>query len=410
MNDEPIKICILGGGFGGLYTALYLCIGEWSFAPNWVKSGKCEVTLVEPKDNFLFSPLLYEILTGELQRWEIAPSYQKLLAGGKIRFCQDAVESVNLKTRQVDLLSGDCASAQPSDRLSYDYLVLAVGNQSWFPDIPGLKEYALTFRSLADADRLEERLRIMEASERQRLRIAVIGGGANGVELACKLCDRLQGRVNILLIERGNEILSPFSKGVKKAANKAIKKRSIDVYLETDVKEIEADKIVLNRGENITLPVDLVLWTAGTESIAWVKNLDCQQTSRGKLLTRPTLQLIDYPEVFALGDLADIRSSKTKSVPMTAQAAYQQASCVAKNIKATLEGKSLKRFRYLHLGDMLTLGKGVAVVSSYGLNLEGFLGGVVRSLVYIQRLPTWRHRLQVLKNLVCRWTRINADK
>jgi demethylphylloquinone reductase len=419
MNDEPIKkICILGGGFGGLYTALYLCRGEWlcfsqksyanarswvkGFTSNWIESGKCEITLVEPKDNFLFSPLLYEVLTDELQRWEISPSYQKLLTGTKIRFCQDTVENVDLKTRQVDLSSGD--------RLSYDYLVLAVGNKSWFPDIPGLREYALTFRSLADADRLEEKLRIMEASERQKLKIAVIGGGANGVELACKLSDRLQGRVNILLIERGKEILSPFSQGVKKAASKAIKKRTIDVYLETDIKEISTDNIVLNNGQDITVLVDLVLWTAGTESIPWVRNLDCQQTSRGKLLTRPTLQLIDYPEVFALGDLADIRSSKTESVPMTAQAAYQQASCVAKNIKATLEGKSLKRFRYLHLGDMLTLGKGVAVVSSYGINLEGFLGGIVRRLVYIQRLPTWRHRLQVLKNLVRRCTRINADK
>jgi demethylphylloquinone reductase len=418
MNHEPIRICILGGGFGGLYTALYLSRGEWlfapswvklfapswirKFAPNWIKSGKCEITLVEPKDNFLFSPLLYEVLTDELQRWEIAPSYQKLLAGGKIKWCQDAVEGVDLKTHRVDLLSGNY--------LSYDYLVLAVGNKSWFPDLPGLREYALTFRSLADADRLEERLRIMETSERQKLRIAVIGGGANGVELACKLCDRLQGRVNIFLIERGKEILSPFPKGVKKAANRAINKRAIDVYLETDIKEISADNIVLNNGQNITVPLDLVLWTAGTESIPWVRDLDCQQTSRGKLLTRPTLQLIDYPEVFALGDLADLRTSKTKSVPMTAQAAYQQASCVAKNIRATLEGKSLRRFRYLHLGDMLTLGKGVAVVSSYGLNLEGFLGGIVRRLVYIQRLPTWRHRLQVFKNLVRRCTRINADR
>ena len=80
MNNEPIKICILGGGFGGLYTALYLA----NFS--WLKSGKCQITLVEPKDTFLFTPLLYEVLTGELQRWEIAPSYQKLLLGKKIDF------------------------------------------------------------------------------------------------------------------------------------------------------------------------------------------------------------------------------------------------------------------------------------------------------------------------------------
>ncbi|MGL5804581.1 MAG: NAD(P)/FAD-dependent oxidoreductase, partial [Xenococcaceae cyanobacterium] len=343
MNNEPIKICILGGGFGGLYTALYLS----SFA--WVKSGRCQIVLVEPKDNFLFSPLLYEVLTGELKRWEIAPSYEKLLAGKRIEFCRDVACEVDLKSRRVELGSGE--------NLDYDYLVLAVGNKAWFPEIPGLSEYGLGFRSLADADRLEERLRVMEASDRQRLRVTVIGGGANGVELACKLHDRLLGRVNVCLIERGEEILKGFSVGVKKAAKRAIERRAIEVCLNTEVKEIEADKIVLNRGgEVVTFPIDLVLWTAGTESIEWVSNLNCQKSDRGKLLTRPTLQLVDYPEVFALGDLAEVCSNKKRFIPATAQAAFQQASCAAKNLKALMLGESLGRFRYLHLGDMLTLG------------------------------------------------------
>jgi NADH dehydrogenase len=394
MNNEPIKICILGGGFGGLYTALYLS----NFS--WVKSGKCQIILVEPKDNFLFSPLLYEVLTGELQRWEIAPSYQKLLAGRKVEFCRDVACGVDLNTRQVELGSGG--------GLSYDYLVLAVGNKAWFPEIPGLSEYGHGFRSLADADRLEERLKVMEASQRQRLRVAVIGGGANGVELACKLHDRLWGRVNVCLIERGGEILKGFSVGVKNAAKRAIEKRAIEVCLETGVKEIEVDKIILSRGGEVgTFPVDLVLWTAGTESIEWVSNLNCQQSDRGRLLTRPTLQLIDRPEVFALGDLAEICCKgewlfAPQSIPATAQAAFQQASCAAKNLKAVMKGKSLRRFRYLHLGDMLTLGKGVAVVSSYFVSLEGVVAGFIRRLVYVQRLPTFRHRLQVLKNLVRR--------
>jgi NADH:ubiquinone reductase (non-electrogenic) len=386
MNYKPIAICILGGGFGGLYTALYLSNFDW------VRSGKCQITLVEPKDNFLFTPLLYEVLTGELQPWEIAPSYQKLLVGKKINFCQAKARGIDLKKRQVELETGA--------PLTYDYLVLAVGGKTKFADISGLSTHSLTFRGLADAEKLQERLNILEASERQRLRIAVIGAGPNGVELACKISDRLWGRGQVCLIDKGEEILKTFSSGVKKAATKAIKARNIQVYLETDVKKIEEDKITLAGGDRIMIhPVDLVLWTAGTETIDWVKNLGCQQNSQGKLLTRPTLQLIDYPEVFALGDLADIRQSKTKSVPATAQAAYQQASCAAKNLKALMQGKHLKRFRYLHLGDMLTLGKGVAIVSSFGINLEGSLAGTLRRLIYIQRLPTMRHRWQVLKNL-----------
>ena len=386
MNDRAVKVCIVGGGFGGLYTALYLS------GFSWVKLGRCEITLVEPKDNFLFSPLLYEILTGELQRWEIAPTYQKLLAGTKVNWIQDQVENVDLENCSVQLES--------DTSLDYDYLVLAAGRKTKFVNIPGLETYALTFRSIFDAERLQERLRILEAAEKQ-IKIAVIGAGANGVELACKVCDRLSGKAEILLIDRGEAILKYFNSGIKKAAGKAIARRNIQLLLSTGLEEITADTITISQGDRLTTqPVDLVLWTAGPETIEWVNNLNCQQNKLGQLLTRPTLQLIDYPKVLALGDIAEIRNSKTKIVPTTAQAAYQQANTGAKNLKAAMLGKPLKRFYYLHLGDMLTLGKGMAIVSSFGINLTGFVAGILRRLIYIQRLPTMRHRLQVFKNLL----------
>ena len=387
MNNEPIKICILGGGFGGLYTALYLA--DFS----WIKLGKCQITLVEPKDNFLFTPLLYETLTGELQRWEIAPSYQKLLAGKKINLLQDKAKGVDLDHRRVRLEQGSS--------LVYDYLVLAVGQKTRWLDIPGLAAHALTFRSIFDAENLQERLRLLEASGRQKLRVAVVGAGPNGVELACKVSDRLSPRAEVIIIDRGAEILRNFGKGVKKAAYQALNNRNIQVYLESSLKEITEEQITFFCNDNlIDYPVDLVLWTAGTENIDWVANLNCQQNNQGQILVRPTLQLIDYPEVFAVGDIAKIHQSKTQVIPDTAQAAYQQASLLAKNLKLALQGKSLKHFRYLHLGDMLTLGKGVAIVSSFGINLTGSLAGLIRRLIYIFRLPTFRHRWQIFKNLL----------
>ena len=228
-SENPARICILGGGFGGLYSALYLR------RFHWLKSPNCQITLVEQKDHFLFTPLLYELVTGELQRWKIAPSYQKLLANTNIQFCQQKIQGVNLQTRQVKLEGGY--------QLAYDYLVLAVGGQTWLANVPGVDTYALSFRTLADVECLQEKLRV------------------------------------------------------------------------------------------------------------------------------------------------------------TAQAAYQQAACAARNINAALTGRRLRRFHYWHLGDMLTLGKGAAVVSSYFLTLEGSLAATIRRLVYIQRLPTLRHRLQVLKHL-----------
>jgi NADH dehydrogenase len=383
---QPIKICILGGGFGGLYTALYLSNSSW------VKSGRCTITLVERNDHFVFTPLLYELITGELQRWEITPSYQRLLQGRKIDLCSDTVKDIDFNHQIVELKN--------HPPLSYDYLVVSVGNQNRWPDISGLKENALTFRNLTDLEALQNRLHLLETTERQRLRVTVIGGGPNGVELACKVADRLGKRGEVRIIERGEALLKGFSQGVRAASYRALSSRKIGIEFQSNIKSIESDQIILERDGQVTiLPVDLVIWTAGVEARNWVKTLNCPQNEQGKLLTHPSLQLLDYPNVFALGDMADIQG-KHQFIPATAQAAYQMASCVTSNLIALMEKKKqLKSFRYLHLGDMLTLGHGEAIVSCFVLNLEGHFAAVIRRFAYIFRLPTSRHRLLVLKSV-----------
>lgn len=390
----PIRICILGGGFGGLYTALSLRRFPL------LKSENYQITLVEQRDRFLFTPLLYELVTGELQPWEIAPSYEKLLSSSNIEFRQEKIRGVDLAARLVKLQSGD--------RLTYDYLVLAVGGETRLAEIPGAADYAYPFRTLADAERLQAQLRSLEISDRKRIRVAIAGGGPSGVELAGKLADRLQERGSVLLIERGAQILKNFSSPVRTAAYRALRERRVRVELETSIADIGRDRITLDRaGQVNTLPVDLVLWTAGTQPVEWVHALACQHNSQGQLLALPTLQLVGYPEVFALGDLADIQNARGRGVPATAQAAYQQADCAARNLWAVLRGRPLKHFRYLHLGDMLTLGMNAAVVSSFGLNLEGPLAAIARQAVYLQRLPTLRHRLQVVRYCLARlWQRL----
>ena len=380
-------ICILGGGFGGLYTALSL-----SKTP-LVKSGKVKVTLVERKEHFLFTPLLYELITRELQRWQIAPSYQKLLCHTPIDLCQQQVTQVDLDSKQVKLAN--------HQSLSYDYLVLALGRTNRYADISGLKDYALTFRTIEDAELLNQRLHLLERSSRQRFSIAVIGGGPNGVELACKISDRLKKRGQIYLIERGNQILSNFSQGLRKASQRALASRGIQFLSDTRIEAIQSDHInLVERQQPLNLPVDLVLWAAGTQTLDLIFNLNCPKNEQGKLDTEATLQLCGYPEVFAMGDLASIVHPRNKLVPATAQAAYQQANCVARNLSNLIENKKLTKFNYLHLGDMLTLGKKNAIVSSFGLNLEGGLADKIRRLVYIQRMPTWNHRWRVLKNVL----------
>lgn len=410
MAKTPTQVCILGGGFAGLYTALHL-----SRLP-WPKSAKPQVTLVDKEDRFLFTPFLYELVTGELQMWEIAPPYVKLLAGTDIQFCRAIVQGVDLAKHQVQLQAGGV--------LSYDRLVLATGKEPLLDLVPGAADYAYPFRTLADANRLCERLRVLEASDRDRIRVAIAGGGPSGVELAGKLADRLQARGHVCLIEQGGQILKSFTAFSQKTAYQTLAARGVDICLETSIKTIDPDQITLAyRGQVYTIPVDLVLWTVGTQTSEWLRHLACQHNNQGHLFTYPTLQLIDQPDVFALGDLADIRDIQQKQVPATAQAAYQQATCAAPNLRASLIGRPLLQFRYWHLGEMLTLGTNTAIVSSFSvINLKGRLAYIARRLVYLLlRMPTFRHRLQVawhwLIGLVSKllprhlgWRRIKATK
>jgi NADH:ubiquinone reductase (non-electrogenic) len=180
MPESVQRICILGGGFGGLYTALRLNALPWS------PEHPVEITLVDQRDRFLFAPFLYELVTGELQTWEIAPPYLELLENTQIRFVQQGVEAINLGDRQVTL--------SDQNVLTYDRLVLAMGGETPTPNIPGVAEHAIPFRTVEDATRLQQRLQALEASQAEKVRVAVVGGGYSGVELACKLADRLGDR------------------------------------------------------------------------------------------------------------------------------------------------------------------------------------------------------------------------
>jgi NADH dehydrogenase len=384
MTNQTRRICILGGGFGGLYTAIDLS----RLTP--VKSGQWQVTLVEPKDHFLFTPLLYELITGELQRWEIAPSYRQLLTGTQINLKSQKASNIDLNNRQVYL--------ENEEIIDYDYLILAVGVRNRWPAIPGLADYGLTFRSLEDVERLQATIHDLETQGKSLINLAIIGGGPNGVELACKVADRLGKRGKVHLVERNEEILQNFPKSVQVASYRSLLAKNVSLYLNTGLSAVTAHSMtVFKDNKNEVIPTNLLLWTAGTEAQNWITNLDCQKTPQGKLLTHSSLQLLDYPEVFAVGDIAEIYPSK-QVIPATAQAAYQAASVVAKNISAVIRKKSLKSYYYLHLGDMLTLGKKSALVSSFGLNISGKLADIMRRFVYILRLPTKRHQLKVFQH------------
>jgi demethylphylloquinone reductase len=374
-------ICILGGGFAGLYTALRLQRLDWG-------EKQRKIILVDKSDRFIFTPLLYELLTGEMADWEIAPTFQDLLKNTDIEFRQGSVEEIDLPNRVVRLATGE-----PID---YSFLVLGLGGETPIDMTPGAAEYAIPFRNLEDVSRLEKLLRLLENSDREKIRVAVVGAGYSGIELACKLADRLGERSRMRVIELSDKILQRSPEFNRQAAIKALADREIWVDLETAVTEVTEDSISLKFREEIdAIPVDLVLWTVGNRVSPKVAALPLQRNSRGQLLTRPTLQTADRDEVYALGDLAEIIDGSGKTVPATAQSALQQADFAAWNIWATILEKPLLPFRYNDLGEMLTLGNNNATLSGLGLQLDGPMAYLARRLVYLYRLPTFDHQVQV---------------
>lgn len=381
MTQQPARICILGGGFGGLYTASRLSQLPWN-------SQKPEIVLVDQSDRFLFSPLLYELLTGELQTWEIAPPFSEILAATGVRFYQGSVTEINIDDQRVHLQEG-------AD-IPYDRLVLALGGETPLDMVPGATSYAFSFRTIDDAYRLEARLRRLEESPVDKIRIAIVGGGYCGVELACKLADRLENRARIRLIEMTDQILRTSPEHNRVAANKALEARGVWMDLETSVQEVEPQAIALEYKNQVdTIPVDIVVWTVGTRVAPVVRSLPLKQNQRGQLTTTSTLQVIDHPEVFALGDLADCRDAEGQQVPATAQAAFQQADYAGWNVWASLTQRPLLPFRYQHLGEMMTLGTDNATFTGLGIQLDGPLAYVARRLAYLYRMPTLGHKLKV---------------
>lgn len=387
MSESSPSIVILGGGFGGLHTALRL-----SQFP-WAEKTRPNIVLVDQNSQFLFSPLLYELVTDELDAWEIAPPFSELLANTAIQFKQDTVSAIDVPGQQVTLSSGKT--------LSYDRLVLALGGETPLDVVPGAAEYALPFRTLADAQRLKDKLRLLEASGKDVIRVAVVGAGPSGVELTCKLADRLGDRGRIRLIDRNDRVLKQSTKFNQTAAQKALDQRGVWVDLDTSIEQInEADLVMVYKDQKDTIPVDLVLWTVGTAIAQPIQDLPVSHAADGRIRVDAMLQVSEHPTLFALGDLAEGLDANQQVVPTTAQSALQQADNAAWNVWASLSDRPLLPFRYTPLGEMLTLGVDSAALSGLGLTLDGSFAYLARRLVYLYRMPTLEHQIKVGLNWV----------
>ena len=386
-------VVIAGGGFGGLYTALALAS----------KRHHPPILLIEPGERFLFLPLLYELLSGELRSWEICPRYDALLAGRGVAWLRDRVTAVDANSHLVHTASGRS--------IQFSQLVLATGGGNETFGVPGAQEHGLFFRTLADVERLDQLVETLRQQRGAQQRIAIVGAGPTGVELACKLADLLAGAATVALIEQGPTALPQARAFNREQALAALQRRNVRLHTATAVLAVEAGQLQLAGGQ--TLAVDATIWTAGLRLQPPPINPAAASDRRGRLWVTPDLRLLHSPDVYAVGDVAAVAPQASdqdgddavQPLPTTAQVAFQQAECLANNLMRAAAGKPQEPFRFQDLGEMLSLGIGEASVTGQGLTLAGKPAFLLRRLAYLTRLPGRPHQLKVAAGWLADWGR-----
>nr|POF17269.1 alternative nad(p)h-ubiquinone oxidoreductase c1, chloroplastic/mitochondrial [Quercus suber] len=411
-NKKP-RVCILGGGFGGLYTALRL------ESLLWPDDKKPQVLLVDQSERFVFKPMLYELLSGEVDAWEIAPRFLDLLA------------NTNLVVEELCILKVASLLNMTAR------LVLALGAESKLDVVPGALEFALPFSTLEDAHKVDNKLRTLERTNFGKgspIRVAVVGCGYAGVELAATVAERLQDGGIVQAINVDTTICPTAPPGNREAALKVLSSRKVQLLLGYFVRSIQRvgnaeasekltdseavpgiaaehdhEKYILElqpaeRGfQRQIVEADLVLWTVGSKPLLPLlepsdKPHELPLNARGQAETDETLRVKGHPRIFALGDSSSLRDSNGRLLPATAQVAFQQADFAGWNLWAAINDRPLLPFRFQNLGEMMTLGSNDAAISPSfieGLTLEGPIGHTARKIAYLIRLPTDEHRLKV---------------
>ena len=406
------RIVILGGGFAGMKAAE--CLER-----DLKKDPSVSITLASENNALLFTPMLAEVAGSSLEPSHISTPLRTTLH--RTEFIRARVTGVDLENRRVKLDAGATGGESCESELSYDHIVFALGAVSNYLGLSNVQRLAFDFKSLIDAIRIRNHvIEMFERADRERdpearqalLTFVVAGGGFAGVELAGAVNDFSRGiladypnlrnrEVRVVLVHSRDRILPELSESLARYAQNRMEMRGVEFRLNTRLTDAREGVVVLSDGE---IPAETLVWTAGTAPNPLTKTLSLEKDKRGALIVDEDLSVPGYAGVWALGDCAAVMDAKTdKPCPPTAQFALREAATLAKNIRASLEGRPTKGFHFDSLGALCVVGHQTACAEltipfarSKSMRFSGLLAWFMWRGIYLGKLPSLERKIRVL--------------
>ena len=394
------RVVILGGGFGGLAAARAL-------------HKAADVTVVDRHNYQTFLPLLYQVSTAGLAADHVAYPIRGALRKTPVKFRMGSPISIDHKNKEVKLDS--------SELLKFDHLIVALGSVTADFGIPGVSEFTLGMKSVAEA--LNIRAEIMRRFEdlcrfedETKLSITVIGGGPTGVEMAGAIAELIRGplksdqaqaasHISISLIEAGPRLLPPFAPSLSARTKKDLEKLGVKVLLNAAVQEVEHRKIKLKDGS--TIASEITIWAAGVKGNDAIAQLNLP-TAGTRVAVEPTMQVKNYPYIWALGDIAASVDKNGNQLPMVAPVAIQQGKFIAKQIARVSNSQKLASFKYLDKGSMATIGRNKAIVQVKGIKISGALAWLIWLWLHLFYLLGGRNKIGTMADWT--WNYLTFDR
>lgn len=391
----PPKLVILGSGFAG-----------YSLLRN-LPRGTFDVTVVSPRNYFVFTPLLPSAVVGTVEFRSILEPVRRRVRGA--RMVEATAESIDWNARVVR-----CRSAVSDEELAvpFDLLVLAVGAAVADYGVPGVAEHALHLQDVADARAIRTRVLLQlsaadlpgldQDEARRRVTFVVCGGGATGVEIAAEVHDLLAEELRavfpavarlarVVVLEATPRLLGGFDEALAEYTSSHFRREGIEVRTSTPVERVEADRVVLADGSELFC--GMVVWAGGLAPRPLVRGLGLPLDERGRLVVDRSLRLAGVSGAFALGDCA---ACGEPPLPATAQVAQQQGKHLARALRLEASGRPAPPFEFKSLGMLAYIGGGKALADLPQVKWSGRLAWLFWRSVYLTKLVSLANKVKVL--------------